>query len=144
MKKPISGPEETSTQTPFHLPIPDIPSYTPPMKHILAPILLLVLLFPSLALGEEVTMDDLVVREGLHYKKYTDVPFTGKTTGKIQGTFKDGVRDGPWVSYHDNGQLFLKGTHKDGEMDGPWVSYNENGTVDEIFTGTYENGVKVD
>ena len=52
------------------------------MKRLLAPILPLTLLFPSLALGER--MDDLAVRDGLHYKKFTEVPFTGKVTGKSQ------------------------------------------------------------
>jgi hypothetical protein len=41
--------------------------------------------------GEEVIFDDLVEREGLLYKKFTDVPFTGKTTGQTQETYKDGV-----------------------------------------------------
>ena len=55
------------------------------MRHILTSVILLVLLFPALALGE--TMDDLVKRDGLHYKKFTDVPFTGEVTGKKQGSF---------------------------------------------------------
>jgi hypothetical protein len=63
------------------------------MKRILAPILLLTLLFPSLAFGE--TMNDLVEREGIFYKKFTDVPFTGKTTGDEQGSFRNGKEDGP-------------------------------------------------
>jgi hypothetical protein len=58
------------------------------MRHILTSVVLLVLLFPSLALGE--TLGELVQREGLHYKKFTDVPFTGKVTGKEQGKLKDG------------------------------------------------------
>jgi hypothetical protein len=49
------------------------------MKRILAPILLLTLLFPALAFGE--TMDDLVVREGIHYKKSSDVTSKGGNTG---------------------------------------------------------------
>jgi|TARA_B100000315_G_scaffold119362_1_gene109345 hypothetical protein len=55
------------------------------MKRILAPILLVVLLFPTLALGEEVTMDDLVLRkkDGLYFKKFTDVPFDGEVTGTV-------------------------------------------------------------
>jgi len=132
------------------------------MKHILAPILLLVFLFPSLALGEEVTMDDLVEREGLYYKKFTEVPFTGKVTGIQQGKIKNGKREGPWVFYHDNGQiwekgefkngnaeglwveyhengqLFMKGNHKSGKGEGPWVSYFSNGQL--MFKGTYKNG----
>ena len=82
------------------------------MRRILAPILLLTLLFPALAFG--VTLDDLVVREGLHYKKFTDVPFTGKTTGEIQGSFRNGKKDGFWFRYDDDGQLREKGTFKDG------------------------------
>ena len=87
------------------------------MKRIFAPTLPLTLLFPSLAYG--VTMDDLVVREGLHYEKFSDVPFTGKTTGKEQRTNKEGEQDGPWVGYF-----------RDGEV---WGG----------FTGTFKNGVKV-
>ena len=137
------------------------------MKHILAPILLLVFLFPALALGEEVTFDDLVNREGIYYKKSTDVLFTGKTTGQKQGTFKDGVLDGPWVRYYDNGRLRIKGEYKNGLRvgpwvecydngllkekgdyknglrEGPWVTYYENGELVERFSGTYKNGVMV-
>jgi hypothetical protein len=47
------------------------------MRHILRSVVLVVLLFPALAMGAEVTMDDLVITDGLHYKKLTDVPFTG-------------------------------------------------------------------
>jgi hypothetical protein len=63
------------------------------MKRFLAPILLLVLLFPTLALGGEATLDDLVLRkiDGLYFKKFTEVPFTGKVTGKEQGSVKDGI-----------------------------------------------------
>ena len=75
----------------------------------------MVLLFPSLALGETVKWDDLVEREGLVYKKFTDVPFSGKTTGNTQGTFRNGKKHGPWVAYHKNGRIYQKGTYKDGE-----------------------------
>ena len=104
---------------------------------------------------------------GLYYKKFTDVPFTGKVAGEYLGLFKGGKRDGPWVSYYYNGQLKWKGNHKagkveglfvsywhngklqskglskDGEMEGPWVSYNKDGTVDKYWTGTFENGKKI-
>jgi len=89
-------------------------------------------------------MDDLVKREGLFYKKFTDVPFTGEVTGRHQGSYKNGKKDGPWVSYWDNGQLDSKGTYKDGKKDGPWVSYLKDGTVYESSTGTFKDGEKVD
>ena len=109
------------------------------MKRILAPIVLLTLLFPSLAYGLE--FKDLVERDGLYYQKFTDIPFTGKVTGRDQGSFKNGKRDGPWVSYHPNGQLDYKGTYRDGKEDGPWVTYYGNGQL--LSKGTYKNGKKV-
>ena len=78
------------------------------MKRLLAPILLLTLLFPALAFGE--TMKDLVLRDGIFYKKFSEIPFTGK----YQGSFKDGKKVGPWVRYFNNGMLDYKGTYKDG------------------------------
>ena len=126
-------PEENSTQTPFHLPIPDIPSHTPPMRHILTSVVLLVLLFPSLALGE--TMDDLVETNGLYFKKFTEVPFDGTVTGRFQGKIKDGKKDGPWVYYWSNGGLSSKGTYKNGKYVGPWVTYHKNGQL--WFKKTY-------
>jgi hypothetical protein len=136
------------------------------MNRILAPILLLTLLFPTLAQGqslndwvgkgkgllcettgmgcpESVDFKDLVKRDGLHYKKHTDIPFTGKVTGDVQGSFKDGKLDGPWVYYHKNGQLESKGNWKNGKREGPWVVFHKNGTVDKKYTGTFKDGVKV-
>ena len=97
------------------------------MKRFLAPILLLTLLFPALALGEGVIckttgwncpesadFKDLIKRDGLYFKKRTDVPFTGKVTGDRQGAYRNGKRVGPWVFFHDNGRLLQKGTYKDG------------------------------
>ena len=93
--------------------------------------------------GEEVvTWDDLEYREGLYYQKFTDVPFTGKITGIAEGSFKNGKKDGPWVEYHDNGQLFGKGDYKNGKREGPWVTYLHNGQL--VDEGTYKNGKKVD
>ena len=108
------------------------------MRHILTSLVLVVLLFPSLASGETVKWDDLIYREDLFYKKFTDVPFSGKVTGRFQGKIKDGVREGPWVRYHKNGQSLSKGTLKNEEKEGPWVYYYENGQL--WFKGDYKNG----
>jgi antitoxin component YwqK of YwqJK toxin-antitoxin module len=131
------------------------------MKRILAPILLLTLLFPALAQGqslndwfgkgkgilcdstgvgcpESVDFKDLVKRDGVYFKKRTDVPFTGKTTGDEQGSFKNGKKVGSWIGYFDNGQLYSKGTYKDGKLDGPYVRYYKNGQL--YSKGTYKDG----
>ena len=110
------------------------------MRHILTSVVLIILLFPSLALGETVKSEDLVQRKGLYYKKSSDVPFTGKVTGKEQGSVKDGKEHGPWVHYHKNGQLYSKGTFKDGKSDGPWVGYYPDGQL--FWKGTFKDGKK--
>ena len=76
---------------------------TSPMRHILASMVFVVLLFPTLASGGEVKYEDLVERDDLYYPKFSEVPFTGKTTGKMQGSFRKGKKHGPWVGYYDNG-----------------------------------------
>ena len=86
------------------------------MRRILTSVVLLVLLFPSLAMGE--TMDDLVYRisDRLHYKKFTEVPFSGIVTGQYQGKMRNGKKVGPWIEYHKDGWLNKKGTYKNGKL----------------------------
>jgi antitoxin component YwqK of YwqJK toxin-antitoxin module len=84
------------------------------------------------------TLDDLVKREGIYYQKFTDVPFTGKVTGNEQGSFKNGRKDGAWVSYYQNGQLRYKDNYKNGETEGAWVGYYENGQL--WYKKNYKNG----
>ena len=42
----------------------------------------------------------------------------------------DEINDGPWETYHDNGQLERKGTYKDGEKCGEWIEGGETVTYD--------------
>ena len=86
------------------------------------------------------TVIDLVKRDGLFYKKFSDVPFTGKTTGQVQGTFKNGKEDGSWTAYYVSGQLLFKGNWKNGKKDGSWFNYYQNGQLDS--KGDYKNGKK--
>ena len=105
------------------------------LRHLL-PVLLLCL--PVLVSAETVDSSNLVKRGGLYYKKFTDVPFTGKLSGRRQTTYKDGKKHGPFVQYRWNGQLSEKGTYKDGKLDGPWFMYFENGRVS--MKRTYKDG----
>ena len=54
--------------------------------------------------GADLTIDDLVKRNGLFYKKFTNEPFTGNVSGIQIGKFKNGKRVGTWKGYYDNGQ----------------------------------------
>ena len=93
------------------------------------------------SVGWSLTKDDLVKRDGVHYKKFSDVPFTGEVTGQIQGSFKNGKRDGSWIGYYDNGQLMYKGNWKNGKREGSWVSYWNSGKLKD--KGIYKNNIKI-
>ena len=82
------------------------------------------------------TFDDLVIRDGLYYKKFSQVPFTGKLTGQFQGSFKNGKPKDycqqEWddlIACHDHGQLIAKSDFKNGKMEVTWVSYSDNGQL---------------
>ena len=102
-------------------------------------LLLFILLSLSIpSFGE--TMDDLVKRNGLYYKKFTDVPFTGEVEGNKQGSFKDGKKEGSWATYWDNGQLRSKGAYKNGTKDGFCQFYWMYGRIRD--EGSFKNGTK--
>ena len=111
------------------------------MKRTLAPVLIALtfsVMFSSTSIAFGETMDELVKRDGIYYKKFTDVPFTGKITGQEQGSLKDGKKHGPWMRYHDNGKWSDKGTFKDDKMDGLWVGSYKNGQL--RYRGFYKVG----
>ena len=86
----------------------------------------------------EIDFKELVKKDDLFYKKFTDVPFTGKTTGEEQGSLKNGKEEGSWIYYWDNGQFKSKGDFKNGKEDGSWVDYHENGQLSS--KGVFKNG----
>ena len=84
------------------------------------------------------TMEDLVKRDGLYYKKFTDVPFSGVITGQRNGKIKKGKRSGLWKIYNENGQLSERVEYKDGKIYGLWEYYYENGQV--TMRGNFKDG----
>ena len=90
------------------------------------------------SIGWSLDYKDLVERDGIYYKKFSDVPFTGKVNGKEQGLMKNGKKDGSWIQYHNNGQLFYKVNFKNGKEDGSWISYHLNGQLWD--KGNWKNG----
>ncbi len=52
--------------------------------------------------SEILTIDDLVEKNDLVYKKFTNFPFTGTISGLQSGKFKNGKKDGELVEedYH--------------------------------------------
>ena len=88
--------------------------------------------------SETLNMDDLVERNGLHYKKFTDIPFNGAVTGIEIGKFKNGKRDGFWEEYRSDGSLKKQMNYKDGNEHGFSKGYHENGQLE--FKMNYRDG----
>ena len=100
---------------------------------------------------QAVTMSDLVQRDGLFFEKFSDVPFTGSVEGKnvsggtafpgyVKGEIVEGVEQGTWRGYHDNGQLLFRGDLKDGKRAGEWVYYSADGTM--LEKGRYKDDLR--
>ena len=103
----------------------------------------------QLGFNETVSPDELVVRNGIFYKKFTDTPFIGEVSGQQNGNIKNGRRDGFWESYYEsgqlswkgsyeNGQLTFKGNYKAGKEDGEFEYFKEDGTFEKMET--WKNG----
>ena len=107
------------------------------MKQTLLTICLIVFALPSW--GETFTIDDLVERNDTYYKKFSNVPFTGDISGMESGSIRKGKKSGEWLSYHENGQLFLMQYYKDGKKEGIWEEYSVNGRIKR--KEIYKNGI---
>jgi len=79
-------------------------------------IILTLLIFPISSWA--VTLDELVTRDGIHFKKFSDLPYTGEVTGTYQGQFLDGKRHGKWLIYYESGQLVFEINYDRGTRDG--------------------------
>ena len=79
--------------------------------------------------SETLTINDLVTRNNLYYKKFTDTPFTGEILGIEEGKFRKGKRTGFWGYYYKNGELMKKGNYKDGKDEGLWEYYYKSGQI---------------
>ena len=108
------------------------------MKKLFLTLFLLIFCTPSWS--EILTMDNLVERNNLFYKKFTNVPFTGEVSGIENGNIKNGRKNGEWVSYHKNGQLDTNGKWKNGKEDGLREIYYKNGQLDS--KGNWKHGKK--
>ena len=91
------------------------------------------------SVGWSETWDELIKRDGIYYKKFSDEPFTGNVTDDIKGSFKNGKKDGSWFYYSSNGQLSSKGNFINGKKEGLWIGYWDNGQIN--YKTEYKNDV---
>ena len=73
--------------------------------------------------------------DGLYLNPEDGQPYSGPVFGenngkRMTGYLRDGKWDGPFESYHENGEVRDQGTYKDNEKCGEWLEWGETTTYD--------------
>jgi len=103
------------------------------------------LLFLSVGLSQqEYDIKNIVLQRGLYKKNFSDELVTGnvylinKVDTVLLGKMTNGMKDGKWIKWFDNGGKKTERNWKDGKLDGPYSRWFEDGEkMEEI---TYKDG----
>lgn len=60
---------------------------------------------------------------------------------QMEGGYKNNLRNGRWIYWHENGKIWSEGTFKDGKSDGKRTTYFDNGKI--RYIGFYKDDVRV-
>jgi antitoxin component YwqK of YwqJK toxin-antitoxin module len=60
---------------------------------------------------------------------------------QMEGTYKDGKREGKWIYWYENGKVWSDGMFVKGKSDGKRTTYFENGKV--RYEGFYKEDMRV-
>ena len=71
----------------------------------------------------------MVFLNGLYHEKNTNKLFNGYVQGIVNVKIVKGKYDGPYKQFFSSGQLRTKGFYDNGVKNGLWESYHENGTL---------------
>lgn len=97
---------------------------------------------------KKIDFADLEERDGLFYEKGSKTPYTGQCvttfpTGQLGmgGAIKNGLRDGEWLWFYENGNKKRYCVYKDGLKQGASIYfYKTGGKKSEII---YDNDVNI-
>lgn len=96
-----------------------------------------VFIVPTFVSAHAVDFNDVVKRNGIYYKKFSDVPIKRNTDDKLQ---KYGKRkDQYYEEYYSNGQLASKGIYRNDAKYSVWEWYNNDGKLKKTET-YYDSG----
>ena len=65
---------------------------------------------------EELTINDIYLKDDLYYLKSTNKIFTGSVVGQFNGKIVNGKKEGLWNNFHQNGKIASKGNYLDGKQ----------------------------
>jgi antitoxin component YwqK of YwqJK toxin-antitoxin module len=111
------------------------------MRILLVPILSILSVSCSTS-QDPVNFSELVTRGGVTFEKFSDVPFTGTTTGAAEGKMQDGLWSGKVSFYGPNNMLHREVTYREGIKDGQFVGWCKNGNkrVEVEFKNNQKTG----
>ena len=69
------------------------------------------------------------------YKRYYNYP---ENVVSEEGSYNQGLIDGPYMEYHKNGKVSVSGEFKNGEKHSNWKTYNDEGVL--LSEETFNNG----
>jgi antitoxin component YwqK of YwqJK toxin-antitoxin module len=109
-------------------------------------IVLFLILLSVHSYSQEVVKGPFLIRDGITYHQDTNEPVIGiiqsffPNSSQIaeRQTYRDGRRDGPSESFHENGQLDITGNLTDGKRNGLFKTFDENGQLET--RGNYKDG----
>jgi antitoxin component YwqK of YwqJK toxin-antitoxin module len=88
---------------------------------------------------------NLVMRDGILFSKFSNKPFNGEISGKLKTTIQDGLWNGKYLQFWENGQLKVKVHYKNGQLDGTYKTFSKFGQVQnkEFYKNGVLDGLKV-
>ena len=89
--------------------------------------------------GGKINWNDLIERDKLYYQKSHESPFTGEVFGTNNGQLLNGIKEGRWLKFYSNGNLWTKEFFKQGKRNGAYEWYWGNGQL--YFKGRNENDI---
>ena len=117
------------------------------MKGLFNIIIIMSLAFFIAACEKEINPERLKYQDGKYYETGYNKPFTGKTVDyytkkikKSETNYIDGIKQGKFFEWHDNGQLKKEGQFINGNLDGKITEWYKNGQTAKIEN--FNNGRK--
>ncbi len=97
--------------------------------------LLCLLLIAPTSWAQDLSIDDLILKDGTYHEKSSEEPFTGEVNSNAKAKLINGKKDGLWREYRDNVALNI--TYKNGKAEGLAQAYDSYGNL--VSTAYYKN-----
>ena len=103
-------------------------------KEFITKRVLLISLLLIVGCAKPINENSLVDRNGVKYQQDSQNPYLGEVfdlynngNKKLEGSYKNGKKNGKWTVWYENGQKWSEINYKNGKLDELWTQWNENG-----------------